>query len=165
MTSSYFDDEGGRGVRDLVRQLARDLGVLANQTVTLLKAEFRGSVQELGRNAALVGAAAVIVLLGFGLLVWAVALWIGRLVDSPAGGFAITGGGLILLAAILAVMGVRGLRRLRRLPAPRCLRPADAQPDVSCAWYSARRRCSSSRLGKRKKTIAAPSATATIPAV
>ena len=116
MASRWSEDDRGLGVRDLIRQLVGEIGLLASQTATLLKAEFRNGVSELGRQLVLLLISAAGVVLGLGLLLVAMALWIGALVDSPPGGFALTAGGMILGATLVAWMSVRRLRRLRLYP-------------------------------------------------
>jgi hypothetical protein len=110
-----FEPEGP-SIKDLVSHLVADLGRLLDAKVTLLKLELRSELSSAARGAGLLGTAAVTGILAITLLMIALAVWIGELVGSIPGGFAILGGVLGLVAGVLAAVGLRTLRRQKLVP-------------------------------------------------
>ena len=104
------------GVRVLIGQLVQEVGSLAEQTLALLKLECRKSLAGLVRHLSLMVIGVLGLVLGVLLLVIALALWVGGLLGSTSGGFAVIGGGATLASLLLGGMGLSGLRRLRLYP-------------------------------------------------
>jgi uncharacterized membrane protein YqjE len=87
----------------LLNRLVGDVLRLLDQKVALLKLELKDVVAALARRSALMAAGAALALVGSVLLLLALAIWLGELVGSMPGGFAILGGALALAGAILVV--------------------------------------------------------------
>ncbi len=102
---------------ELVARLRRQVQHLLEQKLELARAELRGAVREVVRDAVLIAGGAALALVGALHLVIALALWIGDLVGSRPGGFAVLGGAVALGGGAAVVIGLRGLRSGRVLPA------------------------------------------------
>jgi uncharacterized membrane protein YqjE len=87
----------------LLNRLVGDVLRLLDQKVALLKLELKEDVAALARRSAVMVAGAALALVGSVLLLLALAIWLGELVGSMPGGFAILGGVLALVGAILVV--------------------------------------------------------------
>ena len=111
---SVADPSNGQDLRDrplgdLVKQLAEQTSTLVRQEVDLAKAEVAQKGQQAGKGAGLIGAAAVIGLLGAGaltaflimLLDGALANWLAALIVA------------VVFGAIAAVLALQGRNRIR----------------------------------------------------
>jgi uncharacterized membrane protein YqjE len=87
----------------LLNRLVGDVLRLLDQKVALLKLELKEDLAALARRSAVMAAGAALALVGSVLLLLALAIWLGELVGSMPGGFAILGGALVLVGAILVV--------------------------------------------------------------
>jgi len=114
MATHTDDDLRDRPLGELVKQLADQTGTLVRQEVDLAKAEVAQKGQQLGKGAGLIGAAAVIGLLGAGaltaflimLLDGALANWLAALIVG------------VVLAAIAAVLALQGKKKVQAAAPP-----------------------------------------------
>jgi Putative Actinobacterial Holin-X, holin superfamily III len=115
-TPLFGRDRESPSLTDLVFRLFGELGRLVDQRLALLRAELKAEVADVGRNFALLVAGAVVAIIGAAFLLSALALWVGDLVDSTPGGFAIIGGIVTLAGGIAFRVGARDLAELRFAP-------------------------------------------------
>jgi uncharacterized membrane protein YqjE len=94
-------DGNGASLGSLVNRLLNEILRLLDQKFTLLKVELREELGEAVRRSALMAAGGVVAALGSVLLIVALSVWIGELVGSIPGGFAIVGGVFVLGGVIL----------------------------------------------------------------
>jgi len=114
MATHTDDDLRDRPLGELVKQLADQTSTLVRQEVDLAKAEVAQKGQQLGKGAGLIGAAAVIGLLGAGaltaflimLLDGALANWLAALIVG------------VVLAAIAAVLALQGKKKVQAAAPP-----------------------------------------------
>jgi uncharacterized membrane protein YqjE len=93
--------DGNGSFGSLVNRLLNDFLRLLDQRLTLLKLELREELGAAVRRSALMAVGGVVAALGSILLIVALAVWVGELVGSIPGGFAIVGGVFVLGGVIL----------------------------------------------------------------
>jgi uncharacterized membrane protein YqjE len=108
--------DGARSLTGLFNRLLADVLRLLDQKIELLKLELREELGAFARRTALLAVGAVVTALGGLLLLLGVTLWVGELVGSTPGGFAIVGGALVLGGLIVLASMKARLRRQRLLP-------------------------------------------------
>ena len=109
-------DVDGPGFATLLSRLLGDVQRLFDQKLALLKLELQEELGALARRSGLLAAGGALAALGGLLLLIALAIWLGELVGSLAGGFAIVGGALAIGGgALLGTMRQR-LSRQRLVP-------------------------------------------------
>jgi hypothetical protein len=109
-------DGNGASFANLVTRLLNGIVRLLDQKLTLLKLELK---QELGaavRRAGLLAVGGVVGAFGGLLLILALTIWVGELVGSIPGGFAIVGGALVLAGGIVFLSMRRQLAEQRFVP-------------------------------------------------
>jgi hypothetical protein len=114
----------GRNIFALIEELLGKTTRLLDQKLMLLRLEVEDSVGQLLRHLAVLLIAGTLAGLGLVLTTIALALWMGRLLGSIPGGFAITGVGFLIVGAVLAVI------RLRRGVGPKRLAPERTVKDL-----------------------------------
>jgi uncharacterized membrane protein YqjE len=105
-----------RTLASLLGRLANDVLRLLDQRLALLKLEVKEEVAALVRKSVLMLVGAVMALLAAVWLLLALALWLGELVGSAPGGFAIVGGVFGLVGGILILTMRRRLAEQRFVP-------------------------------------------------
>lgn len=105
-----------RSFAGLLNRLVGDVLRLLDLKFTLLKLELREEVAAVARKSVLMVAGAAMALLASVLFLVALALWLGDLVGSAPGGFAIVAGVLALGGVILIVSVGRRLAEQRLVP-------------------------------------------------
>jgi uncharacterized membrane protein YqjE len=107
---------GARSFTGLVNQLVSDVLRLLDQKIELFKLELKEELGALVRRSALLAVGGVVAALGSLLLLLAVTLWIGELVGSTPGGFAIVGGAFVLAGLIVLFTMKARLQRQHLVP-------------------------------------------------
>jgi uncharacterized membrane protein YqjE len=115
------------GIGELLHRLVGEIKVMLDQRVTLLRLELKEQMATAARDVMLVALGGAAALLGLVLLVLALAVWIGELLGTLAGGLAIVGGVIMLIGVGLALYAVSELRRQRLVPKTREELRRDAQ--------------------------------------
>lgn len=108
------DGDGSFG--SLVNRLLNEILRLLDQKFTLLKLELREELGAAVRRSALLAVGGVVAALGNVLLIVALAVWVGELVGSIPGGFAIVGGVFVLGGVILLLSMRRQLAEQHFVP-------------------------------------------------
>ncbi len=107
-----FGHEGAAGdgntasLGSLVNRLLDEILRLLDQKLTLLKLELREELGAAVRRGALMAAGGGVAALGSVLLIVALAVWVGELVGSIPGGFAIVGG-VFALGGVILLLSMR----------------------------------------------------------
>jgi hypothetical protein len=107
---------GGAGFASLINRLLSETFRLLDQKFALLKLELNEELAAIARRTALLAVGGVVAVLGSVLLILALAFWIGELVGSLPGGFAIVGGSLVVGGGILLAVMRDRLSRQRLVP-------------------------------------------------
>lgn len=97
----------GRGVVGLIEELLGQVAHFLDQKLLLLRLELERNLGALARHAVTVALGAAIAGLGLLLTGIALSLWIARFVGSLTAGFALTGGGLLVIGAVVVAVRVR----------------------------------------------------------
>lgn len=105
-----MSDPGRRSTSELVRDVADDVQQLVRKEIELARAELLAAVLPKLRGAGLIAAAFIVTLPGLLFLAVAIAL---ALPVSPAMGFGIVGGVMLLAAAAAILLGLRMVRKRR----------------------------------------------------
>jgi uncharacterized membrane protein YqjE len=105
-----------RSFATLFNRLVGDVLRLLDQKLALLKVELKEEIAAVVKKSVLMIAGAVMALLALVLLLLALALWLGELVGSTPGGFAIVGGVLALVGLTLVMSMRRRLAEQRLVP-------------------------------------------------
>lgn len=95
---------------ELFRQLAQDSATLVRQEVALAKAEIRENVKTVARNAAMIGAGAVLALLGVLVLIACLVMVVGDALDEYWLGALIVGGLFLIIGGIMAKKALGSLK-------------------------------------------------------
>lgn len=95
---------------ELFRQLAQDSATLVRQEVALAKAEIRENVKTVARNAAIIGAGAVLALLGTLVLIACLVMVVGDALDEYWLGALIVGGLFLVIGGIMAKQALGNLK-------------------------------------------------------
>jgi uncharacterized membrane protein YqjE len=111
-----FDVGGDRGIGALLTRLIGDVVRLLDQKLTLLKLELKEELAAALRRSALLAVGAVMAGLGSLFLILALAIGLGELVGTTAGGFAIVGGAFVLGGLVLLITMRQQLAGLRLVP-------------------------------------------------
>jgi uncharacterized membrane protein YqjE len=101
------------GLLDLAARLAAEVRRFVDQRLELFKAEIKEEAAHTVRGLGLLAGGTAAASVGVLLLLVAAGLWVGDLVGSTPGGFAIVGAGLAVLGGSLALLARRSLRRRR----------------------------------------------------
>ncbi len=101
------------GLMDLAARLALEVRRFVDQRLELFKAEIKEEAAHTVRGLGLLAGGTVAASVGLLLLLVAAGLWVGDLVGSTPGGFAIVGGGLAVVGGGLALLARRSLKRRR----------------------------------------------------
>jgi hypothetical protein len=101
---------------ELLGRLGLQARHLFEQKVALARAELGSGLRGLARDTVLIAVGALVALLGVVHLFFALALWIGDLLGSLPGGFAVVGAVIVALGAIAAFLGLRGLQTHSLVP-------------------------------------------------
>ncbi len=109
-------DGGGASFGSLVNRLLHEVLRLLDQKFTLLKLELQEELGAAVRRSALLAVGGVVGALGGFLLIVAIGIWVGELVGSMPGGFAIVGGVLAVGGVILLLTMRRQLAEQRLVP-------------------------------------------------
>jgi uncharacterized membrane protein YqjE len=107
---------GARSFTGLVNRLVTDVLRLIDQKIELLKVEMKEELGAFVRRTALLAVGGVVAALGSLLLLLAVTFWVGELVGSIPGGFAIVGGVFVLGGLIVLLTMKARLQRQRLVP-------------------------------------------------
>lgn len=109
------DASGGRAsIGQLVGALAENVSTLVRDEMALAKSELQESLRRSAKAGALLGVAAVLGLVVFLLVTWALAYGLADGTDLPLWAtFLIVAGAYLVIAAILAFAGKRQLERAR----------------------------------------------------
>jgi len=111
------DDRSSRSsLVGLVNRLFGEIQRLLDQKLTLLKLELTEELAATARRSALLAGSGLVAGLGGLLLIMALAIWLGELLASLPGGFAIVGGILALGGLILLPTMRRQLSQQRFVP-------------------------------------------------
>jgi uncharacterized membrane protein YqjE len=108
--------DGNGSVGSLVNRLLNEILRLLDHKFTLLKLELREELGAAVRRSALMAVGGVVAALGSILLIVALAVWVGELVGSIPGGFAIVGGVFVLGGVILFLSMRRQLAEQHVVP-------------------------------------------------
>ena len=103
--------EGSASLLELGTRLVADVRRLLEQHLELLKAELTQEAMRVAKAVSLLAVGAVGAGLGAVFLLVALGLWVGRLVASIPGGFAIVGVGLTVAGLVVGLLAVRALKR------------------------------------------------------
>lgn len=109
-------DGGAASFGSLVNRLLNEILRLLDQKFTLLKLELREELGAAARRSALLAVGGVVAALGSLLLIVALAIWVGELMGSMPGGFAVVGGVLALGGVLLLLSMRRQLAEQRFTP-------------------------------------------------
>ena len=115
-TSVAPEEHRRTGIGELVRDLADDTRVLVQQEIELAKMEVAASIKRVVRDSAWIGAGIAILAVGGLVLVVALALLLGALLDSYWLGTLIVAVLLLLVGAVAAWLGVRDLKKGGLMP-------------------------------------------------
>jgi uncharacterized membrane protein YqjE len=99
------------GLGDLIRQLAQDSATLVRQEVALAKAEIRENVKTAARNAAMIAAGGVLLLLGGLVLIACLVMVVGDALDEYWLGALIVGGLFLIIGGIMAKKALGNLKQ------------------------------------------------------
>jgi hypothetical protein len=105
-----------RDFGDLLGQLTNDILRLLDQKLALLKLELKEELSAAVRRSALLAAGGVVAAFGAFFLLVALAVGVGDLVGSTAGGFAIVGGVFVVVGLVLLMSMRRRLAAQRFVP-------------------------------------------------
>jgi uncharacterized membrane protein YqjE len=97
----------GRGFVGLIEELLGHLVQFLDQKLILLRLELEENLGSFARHAVTIAMGAAIAGLGLLLTGIALSLWIARFVGSLTAGFALTGGGFLVIGAVVVVVRVR----------------------------------------------------------
>jgi uncharacterized membrane protein YqjE len=97
---------GAASFGSLVNRLLEEILRLLDQKLTLLKLELREELGAAVRRTALLAIGGAVAALGSFLLIVALAVWVGELVGSIPGGFAIVGG-VFALGGVILLLSMR----------------------------------------------------------
>jgi uncharacterized membrane protein YqjE len=111
-----YEVGGDRGFGSLLNRLVADIVRLLDQKLALLKLELKEELAAIVRRSVLLAVGAVVAGLGGLFLIVALAIGLGDLVGTTAGGFAIVGGAFVLGGAVLLISMRQQLAELRFLP-------------------------------------------------
>jgi uncharacterized membrane protein YqjE len=104
-------------VADLIRNTIRDSQELVRTEIALAKAELQGAAKRMAYGAAMLTAAAIAALVAVVFLLTAIAWALPAALGWPAwSGFAVVGGVVLLIAALVGVMGRSRLANTPRMP-------------------------------------------------
>jgi uncharacterized membrane protein YqjE len=105
-----------RGLGALLNRLIGDVVRLLDQKLALLKLELTEELAAAVRRSALLAVGAVVAALGGFFLILALAIGLGELVGTTAGGFAIVGGAFVLAGLVLLIAMRRRLADVTLVP-------------------------------------------------
>jgi uncharacterized membrane protein YqjE len=111
-----FEVGGDRGFGSLLNRLIGDIVRLFDQKLALLKLELKEELAAAIRRSLLLAVGAVVAGLGGLFLILALAIGLGELVGTTAGGFAIVGGAFVLGGIVLLISMRQRLAELRFVP-------------------------------------------------
>ena len=114
--SAPLRDADTRDFGSLLSRLANDILRLLDQKLTLLKLELKEELTAVVRRSALLAAGGLVAAGGGFFLLVALALGLGDLVGSTAGGFAIVGGAFAVIGLVLVVSMKARLARQELVP-------------------------------------------------
>lgn len=120
---------GSDNIVDLVRQLASQGSHLAEQQLSLVKAEIRESTNELKASIGGLVAAAVVGMAGLGVTLMGVAFLLGQLIDNVAWATLIVGVATLVLAYILYSSASKKMRSAHLAP-ERTQHTLERTPDI-----------------------------------
>jgi hypothetical protein len=109
-------EEDGRSFGGLINRLLNEVLRLLDLKFALLKTELKEELGAAIRRSVLLAVGAVVAALGAVLLIVGLAVWVGELIGSPPGGFAIVGGGLALGGTLLLIVMRHRLAEQRVVP-------------------------------------------------
>jgi|RhiMetdeSRZDD1v2_1073273.scaffolds.fasta_scaffold108145_3 uncharacterized membrane protein YqjE len=109
-------DGNGASFANLVTRLLNELVRLLDQKLTLLKLELKEELGAAARRVALLAVGVAVGAFGGLFLILALTIWVGELVGSMPGGFAIVGGLLALGGGIVFLSMRRQLAEQRFVP-------------------------------------------------
>jgi uncharacterized membrane protein YqjE len=107
------------GLGELLQRLVHELGTLIDQRLTLFRIEMKEQVTTATRDVLFAAIGGVIGAVGAVFLLLALAVWIGQLIGTTAGGLAIVGGVVAAAGVIFVMIGIAELRRQRLVPKTR----------------------------------------------
>lgn len=109
-------DRDGASFGNLIARLLSEIVRLLDLKLTLLKVELNQELGAATRRVALLAIGGVVAAFGGLLLLLALTIWVGELVGSMPGGFAIVGGLLVLVGGIVFLSMRRQLAEHRVVP-------------------------------------------------
>jgi uncharacterized membrane protein YqjE len=98
---------------ELLERLAGELRQLLDQTLALMGLELKEQLADLLRRTMLLAVGVLVGTLGVAFLIAALAIWLGARLGSVPGGFAVVGGAVTLVGALLMAAMARRLRHQR----------------------------------------------------
>ena len=98
---------------ELLERLAGELRQLLDQTLALMGLELKEQLADLLRRTTLLAVGVLVAAIGVVFLIAALAIWLGARLDSVPGGFAVVGGAVTLVGALLLAAVARRLRHQR----------------------------------------------------
>jgi hypothetical protein len=110
---SAVEQDGGRGLGELVAAATADLSALMHDEIALAKAEIRQDVKRAGAGGGAMTAAGVMALFSLPVLSFAAAYGIHNLGLGLAWSFLIVGGAYLLLAALLGAFGIAKFKKVK----------------------------------------------------
>ena len=121
---------GGENIVDLVRQLAGQGSHLAEQQLTLVKAEIREATTEIKTAVRSMVGAAVVGIAGLGVVLMGLAYLLGDAIDNLGLGTLIVGIGSLALAYIMYRAGAKKMSNAHLAP-ERSQRTLERTPDIA----------------------------------
>jgi hypothetical protein len=112
MAQDAIDQVEEPSLGELVSAASRDLSVLIRSEVALAKAEVGTELKKVATGGGAFAGAAFMAIFAFGLLSFALAYGLAKAGMPVWAGFAIVGGGYLLLAALLGVAGLIVIKRV-----------------------------------------------------
>jgi len=101
------------GLGELLERLAGELRQLFDQTLALMGLELKEQLADLLRRTTLLAVGVLVAAIGVVFLIAALAIWLGARLDTVPGGFAVVGGAVTLVGALLLAAVARRLRHQR----------------------------------------------------
>jgi uncharacterized membrane protein YqjE len=113
------DSRGSPRLGELLRRLISEIRTLIDQRLTLLRIELKEQLAAIARDLVLIAVGVGLLAIASLLLMTALALWVGHMIGSLAGGFGLLGAAAVVLGAVLTAIAIVELRRRRLAPKTR----------------------------------------------
>jgi hypothetical protein len=121
---------GGENIVDLVRQLAGQGSHLAEQQLSLVKAEIREATADIKAAVGAMAGAAVVAIAGLGVFLMGLAYLLGDAIDNVGLGIVIVGAATLALAYLMYRAGAKKMSTSHLAP-ERSQRTLERTPDIA----------------------------------